>query len=185
MAGRILVAYATGEGHTAHVAQALAARLRERGASTYIADLEEEKPDLAGFDAVALGGSVHAGKFQAELRRFASKHRGRLNELPSWFFGVSLSQAGKQAPIDPENARRQIETFLEEAGWTPKGVLSVGGALKYREYNIFKRNLMKHVAATAGESTDTSRDWDYTNWQQVDAFADQVWDTLTGAAAWH
>lgn len=38
---------------------------------------------------------------------------------------------------------------------------------------MFKRSLMKHVAANAGESADTSRDWDYTNWQQVDAFADR------------
>lgn len=182
---RILVVYGTGEGHTAHVAQALAARLRERGAATYIADLEEESPDAGGFDSVVLGGSVHAGKFQAHVRDYIKQHADWLNREPSWFFGVSLSQAGKRAPIDPANARKQLDGLFEETGWMPRGVLSVGGALKYREYNFFKRSLMKHVAESAGEDTDTSRDWDYTNWQQVDAFADQVWDALAAAPAGH
>lgn len=182
---RVLVVYGTGEGHTAHVAQALAARLRDRGASTYIADLEEESPDVSGFDGVAVGGSVHAGKFQSEVREYVKEHADWLNGSPAWFFGVSLSQAGKRAPIDPENAKKQIDGLFEETGWTPRGVLSVGGALKYREYNFFKRSLMKHVAANAGEDTDTTRDWDYTNWQQVDAFADQIWEAFAPVAARH
>lgn len=182
---RILIVYGTGEGHTAHVAQAIAARLRERGASTYIADLEEESPELTGFDSVAIGGSVHAGKFQSEVRDYVKQHVDWFNRSPAWFFGVSLSQAGKRAPIDPENARKQIDGFFEETGWAPRGVLSVGGALKYREYNVFKRSIMKHVAAKAGESTDTSRDWDYTNWQQVDGFADQIWEAVAAAPAGH
>ncbi len=185
MSIRILVAYTTGEGHTAHVAQAIAARLRERGAATHIADIEEESPDPTGFDAAVLGGSVHAGHFQAPLREFVQQHADWLNGAPTWFFGVSLSQAGKKAPIDPANARKQLDGFFEETGWTPRGVLSVGGALKYREYNFFKRSLMKHVAESAGEDTDTSRDWDYTNWQQVDRFADEVWETLAAAPAGH
>ena len=73
MASRILVAYGTSEGQTAHVAQAIAARLRERGDSTYLADLEEEQPDLAAFDGAAIGGSVHAGHFQAEVREYIEK----------------------------------------------------------------------------------------------------------------
>lgn len=174
MASRILVAYGTSEGQTAHVAQAIAARLRERGDSTYLADLEEEQPDLAGFDGAAIGGSAHAGHFQAEVREYVEKNADRLNNMPSWFFGVSLSQAGKHYPIDPENAQKQIQALFEETGWRPRAHLSVAGALKYREYNFFKRSMMKHVAANAGEATDTSRDWEYTDWPQVEAFADTI-----------
>lgn len=66
---KILVVYGTGEGHTAHVAQALAARLRERGASTYIADLEEESPDL-------------------RLRRRGHRRFGARREVPTGSAGV-------------------------------------------------------------------------------------------------
>lgn len=178
---RVLVAYGTGDGQAAHVAHAIADRLRERGVSPYVADLQHESPSLEDFAGAVIGGSVHAAKFQVEVRDYVKQHVERLNVIPSWFFGVSLSEAGKQAPVDPQNAGKQIAAFLADTAWAPRRELSVAGALKYREYNPLKRFVMKHIARKAGGDTDTSHDWEYTNWEQVSEFADTVVDTMRSA----
>lgn len=180
---RILVAYGTGEGQTAHVAHAIADRLRLTGDSPYVADLQHENPNLDEFAGAVIGGSVHAAKFQIEVREYVQRNVDRLNSMPSWFFGVSLSEAGKKAPIDPQNASKQMATFLATTNWAPRGELSVAGALKYREYNILKRFVMKHIARKAGGDTDTSHDWEYTNWGTVVQFADTIAKTLRSQEA--
>jgi menaquinone-dependent protoporphyrinogen oxidase len=45
------------------------------------------------------------------------------------------------------------------------------GALLYTHYNFFIRWMMKRIVATAGGDTDTSRDYEYTDWNDVRAFA--------------
>ena len=47
----------------------------------------------------------------------------------------------------------------------------VAGALLYTHYNFFVRWLMKRIVANAGGDTDTSKDYEYTDWSDVRAFA--------------
>jgi menaquinone-dependent protoporphyrinogen oxidase len=49
----------------------------------------------------------------------------------------------------------------------------VAGALRYTKYNFFVRWMMKRIVAAAGGDTDTSRDYEYTDWQDLRAFADR------------
>jgi menaquinone-dependent protoporphyrinogen oxidase len=51
-------------------------------------------------------------------------------------------------------------------------VKPVAGALLYTHYNFLVRLIMKNIARKAGASTDTSRDYDYTNWPALDKFVD-------------
>jgi len=47
----------------------------------------------------------------------------------------------------------------------------IAGALKYTQYNFFIKWVMKGIARKEGGSTDTSRDHEYTDWEQVTAYA--------------
>ena len=49
----------------------------------------------------------------------------------------------------------------------------VAGALPYTRYNWFIRRVMKRIAAKAGGDTDTTRDYEYTDWQDLRSFAEQ------------
>jgi menaquinone-dependent protoporphyrinogen oxidase len=50
----------------------------------------------------------------------------------------------------------------------------VAGALLYRQYGVLVRMMMRLIAGRVGASTDTSRDHDYTDWDAVDRYADEV-----------
>ncbi|MEO8257290.1 MAG: flavodoxin domain-containing protein [Acidobacteriota bacterium] len=63
-----------------------------------------------------------------------------------------------------------IDVFVEETAWRPARVLPVAGALAYSRYNFLIRFVMKRIARKAGAPTDTSRDYEFTDWSVLDAF---------------
>jgi menaquinone-dependent protoporphyrinogen oxidase len=171
---KALIAYGTTEGQTAHIAEELRLRLTERGIPADAVDLERQSPDLATYDRVVVAGSIHVGKYQREVSRFVSSNVGLLNQLPSWFVGVSMAEASGQAEGGHETAQALIDQFVEKHGWRPAGTMSLAGALKYRDYNFLTRFIVKRIAGRAGQQTDTSRNWEYTDWNAVDRLADEI-----------
>jgi len=119
---------------------------------------------------VIVAGSLHGGRHQRRLLRFVRDNLVALARLPTAFLSVSLSATGSDFP----GARRCADAFLAETGWRPDVVRLVAGALMYSRYGIFKRWMMRRIAAKAGGDTDTSRDYEYTDWpalrREVEAF---------------
>jgi menaquinone-dependent protoporphyrinogen oxidase len=169
---RILVAYATVEGHTARVADFVAQALRKMGHSADTCRIPgaESSFDPAAYDAVMVGASIHYGRHPAFLRGLIRRHRAALAERPCAFFSVSLSAGGPGAK--PEAAVRYLEKFLRQTRWRPQLTATIAGALPYRSYGAFKRMLMILFVGLAGGDTDTSRNYEYTDWGAVQRFAE-------------
>ena len=168
---RVLILYATSEGHTARVAERVATRLRNKGhrVESQRADASATRLDLERYETVIVGASVHYGRHPGYLRALLREHRLELEARPGAFFSVSLSAA-----TTPHRARRYVETFLRQVGWQPQHTAAFGGALQYSRYGALKRLVMIAFAALAGHDTDVSRDYEYTDWDAVDRFADRA-----------
>ena len=166
---KILVVYGTTEGQTRKIARFMEDALQEAGHQVVIADATEEPPAPMGFDAVLIGGSLHIHKFQSAVTHYISRHVYLLNQMPGAFFSVCLAAASDQEE-ERKEARDITRNFLEESGWEPKMTLQVAGALKYTQYDFFKRFIMRRIAKKEGRSTDTSQDYEYTDWEEVKAF---------------
>jgi menaquinone-dependent protoporphyrinogen oxidase len=118
------------------------------------------------------------------------KHRTELEQAPTAFLSVTLSEAGAEmSGKTPEerarfsaDARKVIDKFFEATGWRPERVKPVAGALIYSKYNPLLKFMMKRIAKKAGASTDTSRDYEYTDWIGLDRFADELADELSSSA---
>lgn len=89
---------------------------------------------------------------------------------PTGFFQVSLSSAATDETQLAE-AAEYVDTFLEATDWHPDRIGLFGGALRYSKYGFLKRLMMKRIARDATGDTDTSRDYEYTDWHEVEAFA--------------
>jgi menaquinone-dependent protoporphyrinogen oxidase len=170
----ILVVYGTTEGHTRKIAEFIADTVRKRG---YMADLidsatpaaEQVLPIYAG---AFIGGSLHQGGHQSSLAHFIKANIGWLNTIPTAFFSVSLSIVGQDTEMRTE-AKKLAEEFLDQTGLKPGMVRLVAGALKYTQYDFFKRYIMRMIAKRAGGDTDTSHDTEYTDWNDVGRFVDE------------
>jgi menaquinone-dependent protoporphyrinogen oxidase len=73
-----------------------------------------------------------------------------------------------------------VNRFLLTTGWRPTITKNVAGALLYRKYGWLKRWVMKRITAKAGGNTDTSRNWDYTDWNDIRLFAERFATLVQG-----
>jgi menaquinone-dependent protoporphyrinogen oxidase len=168
----VLIVYGTTEGHTAKIAETIAQEIAEKGhhvraVSSAAAPTGKE---LATFDAFIVGSPVHIGKFDKSLRAWTRQNHELLQRRHSAFFSVCLGILENNSETKREEAKI-VENFLHEVSWTPKLTTIFAGALKYSKYGWLKKLLMKRIARKAGGDTDTSRDYDYTNWNEVRSFA--------------
>ena len=170
---RLLIIYATTEGQTEKIAGYIAGRLRAKGAvvDTTIAEAVPAELDLAEYDAVIVGGSVHLGRYQRELVDLVKNRADTLNQLPAGFYSVSASAASPEGRADVEPL---LQGLFDKTGWRPAEVANLAGAVRYLHYGPITRYVMKRISAHAGGGTDTSKEYEYTSWDEVDAFADRM-----------
>lgn len=168
------IIYGTGEGQTAKVADRVAGGLRERGHEVEAVDVEDAPADLdpEAYDAVLVGSSIHVGKHHGDVVSFLTEHAETLSSLLSAFFQLSLSSTGDEHRR--AEAAGYVDELLEATGWDPDRIGLFGGALRYSKYGFLERQLMKRIAAEATGDTDTSRDHEYTDWDEVDAYAADI-----------
>ena len=169
---RVVVVFGTTDGQTARIARRMADVLRNEHHSVDLFDTRSPAParPFAGVDAAVVAGSVRMGKFQRPLVEFVRRHRKALAGLPTGFVAVSLSAARDTPPAQRE-VRKTVARFIHETGFTPGTVLPVAGALLYTRYGFFTRIVMRLISKRAGGDTDTSRDYEYTDWSAVSDFA--------------
>ncbi len=169
---RILLLYATTEGQTELIAETVARSLREKGHSVEVlpADAAREQADPAAYDGVMVGASVHFGHHPPYLHKLIRRHGSVLAARPCAFFSVSLSAGGPRPK--PAAAQRYLDKFLRKTGWQPQLTASFPGAVKYSVYGPIKRRVMIVFVGLGGGETDTTRDYEYTDWDAVKRFAD-------------
>jgi menaquinone-dependent protoporphyrinogen oxidase len=179
----MLLVYGTTEGQTRKVAAFMADRLAGLGHSALTVDCTEVPPslDLAGFDAVLVAASVHAGRYQSSVVHFVNEHGAALDARPNAFISVSLSAASDE-PEEVEGLRECVGEFVADTGWTPRRIHHVAGAFRYTAYDFFKRWALKYIAYRKGAPTDTHRDHELTDWDDLRRFVDSFVDGA-GAAA--
>ena len=178
----IPVFYATTHGQTRRIAEAIADALRKDGHASFTLDVTSEAgrhSDWRRVDGVVLAASLHAGRHQASAAAFAREHLARLNGRPSWFVSVSLSAASAHVE-ERAAAERLAHAFVEGIAWAPGRVSCVAGRLAYTQYSFLTRWFMRRIARKEGGPTDTSRDHDLTDWNELaflsQQFGREVWE---------
>jgi len=169
---RILVAYATTDGHTAKIAGAVAETLRAHGATVDLHQIGRTHRLPDSYDGVIVAAPVRGGTYLKPVRRWVRAHAAALNARPTAFVSACLGILQHDAAVD-RTLRTIMGRFLAETGWQPVVTRHVAGALPYTRYNWFIRRVMKRIAAKAGGDTDTTRDYEYTDWQDLRAFTEQ------------
>jgi menaquinone-dependent protoporphyrinogen IX oxidase len=173
---RILVAYATpgSEGQTELIAERLAATLRADGAEVDVADLvrSDGPHDLGAYDGVIVGGSVRGSRYRRSLHRFLDVHREGLARRRWALFSVCLMVAA----VDPAARARAQELPRELARRhhvRPTEIAVLGGALRFSRHGRLGARVLYAVNRRALGRT-RMEDWEYTDWDAVDALAQRM-----------
>ena len=166
----ILVAYSTVEGHTREIAMRIAAIAEENGHQAEVTDIAEPGFALPGtFDRVILCAPIHIGRYPSQMITFIANWKHALAQVPCAFVSVSLAIAS-----DHIEERREAEAYPDQiarfTGWKPDYIHHAAGALKYVEYDFFKRWIMRRIAKAEGGPVDTTKDHVLTDWSALETF---------------
>jgi menaquinone-dependent protoporphyrinogen oxidase len=182
---RILAVYGSEYGQAETVVRRVAGVLEARGHSLQVhrADGVPAMVAVESFDAVLVGASIIMGHYQKYVREFVRGHLAELRARPTAFISVSGSSP-ESVPEWRSAARGYVTTFLKETGWAPRWTATFAGALRYPRYGLVTRWIMKKISARQGGPTDTTREYEFTDWAAVDRFAAELADALSvGPAA--
>ena len=169
---RVLLVFHSEEGQTAKIARRVAERLRSAGAAVDL-HVAEDAPAPDGYGVVVLGDSIHMVRHSKALARYVAEHVGALNAMRSALFQVSMVSTNP----DEEHtaaARKVVDKLLDQTGFSPDVIAMFAGALAYSQYGWVTRRVMHWIARREGHDTDMTRDYEYTQWDAVDRFADDV-----------
>lgn len=169
---RLLIVYGTTEGQTRKIADFMAERAADQDHEVEIYDATGVPwgLDVGAFAAVIVAGSLHMGRHQGAIEHFVRHHHATLNRMPGVFISVSLAAAGDAE--DRHDAQACADQFLAVTGWRPKETHLVAGAFRYTQYDFFKRWIMRRIAREKGAPTDTSHDYELTDWDDVARIVD-------------
>lgn len=168
----ILTVFGTGEGQTAKIADSITREFSARGHEATAVNVAEIDPelDLDEFDAVLLGASVHYGRQQKSIKKWVNANRDVLVRKPNGFFQVSGASGAKNEEGLAE-ATGYVDKFINATDWRPDRIALFGGALRFSEYGILKRALLRFIVRNQEFETDESGDAELTDWEAVVSFA--------------
>jgi menaquinone-dependent protoporphyrinogen oxidase len=170
MAPRFLIVYGSTDGHTAKVAAAMASTLLARGVSVSLQNSAAPRTsNPADYSAVIVAASVHAGTYQRSVQRWVQTHHVALTQRPTAFVSVCLAVLNRTPKVE-RDLGANLQRFFDETGWKPLESKIVAGALPYTKYPWWKRLMMRRIVAKAGGDVDTSRDYVYTDWDDLNEF---------------
>lgn len=170
----ILVVYATVEGQSARIAGLIVDHLTrsKHSVDSFNASAPHaDHPGLSDHDGVIVVAPVHAQAHHPAARRFISEHAKTLTRMPSALVSVSLHAASGEAE-DIEEMRQYVDILCGETKWLPRAVHYAAGALKFTEFDFFKRWMAKRLVKTLDMSVDPGKDVEFTDWPALYTFVD-------------
>jgi menaquinone-dependent protoporphyrinogen oxidase len=122
---RVLVVFATKNGSTREVAEAIAAVMRSDDVDVEIATAREAKGSVGDRDLVVVGGAIYSGRWHRDAHRFLKRHREELAAMPVAVFGMGPRVEDAEAW---RHSREQLDRALARRPWlSPRAVTVFGG----------------------------------------------------------
>lgn len=180
----ILLLYSSRFGHCQRVATRLSEHLQALGHNCLIQNLETmpqneasyAQEHLGKYAAIVVVASIRYGFFHSKVGQFVQNNLSTLRNTLDVFVPITLiaRKPEKRSVATNVYARK----FLAKTGWNPKIISFIAGELLYPTYNFFDRFMIKLIMRMSKGDLDTSRSYDYTNWDDVAALASQMNEQL-------
>jgi menaquinone-dependent protoporphyrinogen oxidase len=180
---KILAVYGSKFGQAAAVLRRVSDVLAGQGHTVTFAkaDALPTGLDIGSFGAVVVAASVIMGRHQTYVRRFVRENLEALQARPAAFISVNGAPPTPAAAWQAA-AADYVDRFLEKTAWEPRWSATFAGALRYTRYSPVTRWVMRRISRRNGGPTDTSRDYEFTDWDAVDRFAEVIADGLDDEA---
>ncbi|MGI9132669.1 MAG: menaquinone-dependent protoporphyrinogen IX dehydrogenase, partial [Rhodoferax sp.] len=118
------------------------------------------------------GASIRYGKHAPAVFDFVARQEALLQSKPSAFFTVNVV-ARKPLKNQPET-NPYMRKFLQRVAWRPSRLGVFAGKIDYPRLGVLDRQIIRFIMWITKGPTDPRGTFEFTDWNQVDAFAGVV-----------
>ena len=166
-----VIIYSTTDGHTKKICDFINSNSNKNNFEVLsinkISDLDIEKYEL-----IVLGASIRYGKYSPLVFKFVKSYKKILSKKKNAFFSVNVV-ARKPEKSSPET-NPYIQKFLKKTNWVPKKIGVFAGKVDYPSYNIINKLVIRLIMYITNGPTDISRSYEFTNWDNIKKFAQEL-----------
>lgn len=168
----IAILYESRHGQTKKIAQKIQDQMVKQSVTVSLARCRDKNARdlISKADALLFGSSIQMGKVDSHLIKLIRSSTSEINKKPNGLFLVSLANKTQTAE-SKEHVKTYFSAVTDSTGWKPGATLSCSGALPFTRYNFFIRFMLKQIGKKQGENYDTSKDYEYTDFTEVETFA--------------
>lgn len=166
---KILLTYSTVDGHTKTICKKILSYCKTSHVDILPID---SSINIKDYDTVVIGASIRYGKYREEIFEFIKENEELLNSKDNAFFSVNVV-ARKENKNKPETNPYLIK-FLNKISWQPKILDVFAGKIDYPKYKFLDKYAIKFIMWITKGPTDTSKVYEFTDWNRVKSFAEKL-----------
>jgi menaquinone-dependent protoporphyrinogen oxidase len=166
----VLVAYASKHGATRQIAERIATTLTASGQAA-VAQPVETVDDVAGYNAVVIGGAAYYGHWLKPVTKFVRAHASALTDRPVWLFS--------SGPLGTGTTDAQGHDLRDAA--TPKELGVLREATGARGHRVFfgaldpdALTLPERAVRRLPAGGDLLPEGDFRDWEDIDVWAREI-----------
>ena len=165
---RNIFIYSTSNGQSLKICNAI-----NKNKESLIIDIDKIKTvELNKFDQIIIGASVKYGDHNKKIYDFIKNNKILLETKKTGFFSVNATER-KSEKNKPETNPYVIK-FLKKTNWTPDNIGVFAGKIDFPNYNFLEKYIIKVIMWITNGPTDTSKTFEFTDWEDVKKFSDKI-----------
>jgi menaquinone-dependent protoporphyrinogen oxidase len=171
----ILILYSTTDGHTLEICLRLKQVIENNGNHVSLESVDDGTDvDMEAFDKIIIGASIRYGKHSKQVYDLIKKNQQILDSKPNAFFSVNVVARKPEKNTPATNP--YLKKFLKQIDWQPQQLAVFAGKLNYPIYSFWDRQIIRLIMWITKGPTDPETVIDFTDWKQVESFAQTVSD---------
>ncbi len=185
MANSIDIFYASHDGQTRRIVDALARHLTGTGAAVGVHDLADGEPPVVpgGAGITVLAAPIRYGRPLPIADRFLRRIAPLIDRRRFALVLVSLS--ARKPNRDTPAGNPPLRRWMARRGVEPAIARAVAGRLAYPDYTWYDRAMIRLIMTISKGPTDPTATVEYTDWRAVETLATEIAalaDTATAPA---
>ena len=160
--------YSSSNGQSLKICEAL-----NKNKESLIIDIDMLKTaNLDNFDQIVIGASVKYGDHNKKVYEFVKKNMALLEKKKTVFFSVNAT--ARKSEKNKPKTNPYIIKFLKKTNWTPDHIGVFAGMIDFPNYNFIEKYIIKLIMGITNGPTDTSKTFEFTNWEDVKKFSEEI-----------
>jgi len=167
-----LIIYSSTDGQTKKICEKILDHLKSKISFDLVSIDKALDLNFKNYEKIVIGASIRYGKYNSKIFKLINKNLSLLENKQSSFFSVNVV-ARKQEKNTPET-NPYIKKFYLNSKWKPKKIEVFAGKVDYPNYNFINKIIIKFIMYLTKGPTDTSQSYEFTDWDKVRRFADEI-----------